>query len=324
MDPAFEAFIQHFPNIRHALLVSHKGPDGDTTGANLALALALEQQGATAVSFCVDVYPEALRFLPSVHRFVHDPKVFDNPNVDTIVVLDSGDLEYAGISALINKNPERKPTLVNIDHHITNVFFGDMNIVDAGAVSTTHVLYNLLSAMQIPLTPDMATCLLTGIVTDTGNFSNLATTHESLRVASELVKRGGRMGTILSHTKHNKTLSSLKLWGRVFSRLKLNPETGQVTTVVYKKDYEECGVDQESGEGISNFLNVLGDVHSILVLKDMGDGFIRGSMRTTREGVDVGKVALQYGGGGHAKAAGFQIKGKIKEEENEWTFEVEG
>lgn len=320
MDPAYESLKELLAKTKKVLLVSHKGPDGDTASANLALALALEQNGTPSVSFCKDPYPESLRFLPAIQRFTQDPAVFNDPTFDAIMVLDSGDLEYAGISDFIHKDVLSRPTLINIDHHITNVFFGDVNVVDSAAVSTTHVLYHLFSAMQLTLTPDIATCLLTGIVTDTGNFSNLATTHESLRVASELVKKGGRMATILSHTKHNKTLSSLKLWGRVFSRLKMDPETGRVTTVVYKKDYEECGVDQESGEGISNFLNVLGDVHSILVLKDMGDGFVRGSLRTTRQGVDVGKVALQYGGGGHTKAAGFQIKGVIKEEENQWTF----
>ncbi|MDD5043785.1 MAG: bifunctional oligoribonuclease/PAP phosphatase NrnA [Patescibacteria group bacterium] len=298
------------------LVVSHQRPDGDTLGANFALCLFLESLNKVFSSFCLHPLPAQFNFLPFSHKLKNDIEIFAG-GADLIIILDSGDLRYAGIEEQI-KNLKTKAVIVNIDHHPTNENFGDLNIVNPGASSTTEILFYLFEVGRIPISRPMATCLLTGILTDTSNFSNPATTADSLNVAAKLLSSGVILGEILPHILKNKSVAGLKVWGEVLSRLKITAN-GLAVTFVTRRDIEENSIDEEAVSGISNFLNNLSGVKAAMFIKEELGGQLRINLRTSHDDVDVSRLAKFFGGGGHKKAAGFAIKGSLKEKDDgEW------
>lgn len=307
-----------FKGADRILIVAHQKPDGDALGSTLALAHYLAHLGKTHVCFCIDEVPRQYSYLPRAKEFITNHEDIQNLHFDVICILDSGDLAYAGVEELIERLQEHKPTIINIDHHPTNTHFGHVNVVHDRASSTSEMIFHFLDFCRHPISQDVATCLLTGILTDTGVFSNLATTPSSLEAASRLLSYGARVKQIMQHTMRNKTLANMRLWGRALSRLKQNPETGVVSTAILQKDFDELGIDDDSTEGISNFLNNLGEAKMIMVYKESKDGKIKVSLRTTQPDVDVSTVAQKYGGGGHRKAAGFTLHGKLQETGTGW------
>ena len=159
----------------------------------------------------------------------------------------------------------------------------------------------------------MATSLLTGIITDTDNFSNPATSAASLKVAGELLRIGANLKLINKKVTQNKTVNLLKLWGEVFSRLNKNESLGLVYTYITRADFERYGISDSEAEGIANFLNNLGEAKIALILKETPDGKVKGSLRTTKDDVDVSSIAQRLSGGGHRKAAGFTTEGTIEQ-----------
>lgn len=312
---AHEAMV----NAKSVLLVSHPNPDADTLAAAAAAYLMCRRRGIEADYFCIDSVPAQYAHLPGTEALRTDPAVFVNKPHQVLAVFDAGDLRFAGISELIPRMPT-KPVIIDFDHHVTNERFGDINIVDVGASSTAEVVHEFLRQNDEPVSRDMATSLLTGILFDTGNFSNPATTHGALDSASDLLLGGAKLHEAARRLTRNKPLSALRLWGRVLSRIKCDPETGFASTAVFLDDVVAEGADPEHIEGLSNFLNTYLDAPATLVLKELPGGKVKGSYRSASD-VDVAALALKHGGGGHKKAAGFTVAGKIVEADNSWKFE---
>ena len=239
-----------------------------------------------------------------------EPAVISDHSIDTIVVVDSGDLRYNGIAELVKDHPA---TIINIDHHVTNERYGDLNLVHPTASSTCEILYHYFYHNHIPLNHRMATSLLTGLTTDTGNFTNAATSASALAVGGELIRSGGNYQLINDETLRNKSVDALRLWGVVLSRLKHEEALGITHTYITKSDLETYHVPENETEGIANFLNNLDNTRVALILKENDGGLVKGSFRTTRDDVDVSAMAKSLGGGGHKKAAGFTVAGTIDE-----------
>lgn len=301
------------------LIVAHKKPDGDTLGAAAAMFNFCKANGILATGFCLDVVPAQYSYMPGTDEFTADPAVFADPRHDVLAVFDAGDLRFAGIADLVAAMPS-KPTIVNFDHHATNERYGAVNVVDVTASSTAEVVYDFLGTVGADIDRAIATCLLTGILTDTGSFSNPATTDTSLEAASELMRRGAKMQEVATRLMRNKSLTSLRLWGQVLARLKYNERLGVASTAIFAKEIEAEGIDEEHVEGISNFLNQFLDAKVVLVLKELPGNKVKGSLRTA-EDIDVSALAKLLGGGGHKKAAGFTIPGRIIETEKGWRVE---
>jgi phosphoesterase RecJ-like protein len=304
---------------KHVLLVSHPKPDGDTLGAGTAMFNYLRRSGIQVTGFCLDKVPSQYAYMPCSEEFTDDKAVFTSGRHDVIAVFDAGDLRFAGVSALIDALSPR-PTLLNFDHHNTNERYGDINILDIKASSTAEVVYDFLRTVGAEIDRDIATSLLTGILTDTGNFSNPATTSTSLGAASDLVRHGAKIQNVANRLIRNKSLISLRLWGSVLGRLKYNEKLGVASTAIFAKEIAEEGIDEEHVEGISNFLNQFLDAKVVLVLKEVSGGKVKGSFRTA-EDIDVSEPAKMLGGGGHKKAAGFTVPGRIVEVANGWRVE---
>ena len=208
---------------------------------------------------------------------------------------------------------------INIDHHVTNGNHGEHNLVIDDASSTCEVLHHFLDYKKA-INKNIAACLLTGIITDTGGFQNMATTPLAVSIASRLMKKGVNINQITKFTLQQKPVNTLKLWGRALSRLKINKKDNVISTIITKKDLDDCNANEEALEGISNFLNEMDEAQNgvVMVLSERELGIIKGSLRTTNELIDVSKLAIILGGGGHKKAAGFSIDGNLKETKDGW------
>lgn len=293
------------------LLVPHQHPDGDALGSCLAFLSYLQGRQKSAKLFCRTNASPRLSFLPRAETLITDESVWSEWQPDLVIVFDSGDLRYAGIADLVaNQTP--RPTVIAIDHHVTNERYGDLNLVDPTASSTAEVLYHLFRAQGIRATREMATALMTGLMTDTDNFTNGATTPSALLVGHELLLAGADRRAILASVFHNKTVGTLKLWGATLSRLARHETLDLVYTHVSMQDIVFHRASENDVDGIANYLNALGEGRATLLLKELPDGAYKGSFRTTRDNVDVSLVAKHLGGGGHKKAAGFTVPGPLK------------
>lgn len=301
---------------RHVLLVAHQKPDGDTSGSALAMAHYLDSSHVPYTPFCVDEIAPHLRYLPKAHEITNDPERWRASQANVVVVFDASDLAYAGISEYVSQLTHPF-TLINIDHHATNRLFGHINLVRTDASSTCEVVHDLLDSNRA-LDKNIATCLLTGLVTDTGSFSNLATTSRAIQAASQLLLTGVDYRQIQESTMRSKSIGSLKLWGRAFERLRIDPESQIAITAITLQDLQEFGLGAESVEGLSNFLNGVHGVRALLVLSERAGGIIKGSLRTMDACTDVSKLAMLMGGGGHKKAAGFTLPGKLEMTDRGW------
>ncbi|MBD3310933.1 MAG: hypothetical protein GF349_00345 [Candidatus Magasanikbacteria bacterium] len=295
---------------KHILLVPHQNPDGDALGSVTAMIRYFDKNKKKYSTYCKTDIPERFDYLPHSHEIGNEDSVWNNSDIDLIIILDSGDLKYAGIDDYIKKI-KNKPKIINIDHHATNEFYGDHNLVLPHASSTAEVLFNYFRYNRIQICKKMATSLLTGIITDTDNFTNAATTVTSLSAASYLIKSGGDLSQIKESILKDRSLASLKLWGVVLSRLTMHEKTEIAHTYLSQKDLKKHKVNEEEAEGIANFLNNLSDGKASLILKEASDNKIKGSLRTTRDDIDVSEIAKKFGGGGHKKAAGFTVDGPM-------------
>ena len=293
------------------LLVPHKNPDGDTLGSVAAMMQYLRRIHKPHVAFCATDISPKLRFLPHIEYITEQADIWQDTDIDLIIVFDSGDLGYAGIDTHV-ASMAVTPTIVNIDHHNTNESFGDLNLVIAHASSTTEILYHFFLLNEVSIDADIATCLLTGLVTDTGNFTNAATTASSLDIAGDLIRRGGNLDLINGWIFRDKSLRSLRLWGAILNRIAKHDDLDIVYTYVTRKDLEEHNVSEHELEELANFLNSIEEGRAGMILKEKEDGTFKGSFRTTHDHVDVSAFAKLFGGGGHKKAAGFTVEGPLE------------
>ncbi len=291
-------------------LFTHKNPDGDAIGSISALGLALKKMGKGVKFFVPGPFPSSLHFLPLP---IFESQYEDN--ADLIIVLDCARLDRVEFSEEISEL--RDVPIINIDHHPQEEGFGDINIIETVFTSTSELVFYLLVDLGIEIDKDLANFLLTGIFSDTGSFMHSNTTKTSLEIAAKLVSRGANIKQIAENTFRRKDIHTLKLWGRVLQRIKNDRENGIVSSIITKKDLEECGATKEDLQGVVSLINTIPEAKAALLLSEEQDQ-IRGSLRSESGGLDVSKVANIFGGGGHVRASGFEIQGKIKETENGW------
>jgi bifunctional oligoribonuclease and PAP phosphatase NrnA len=231
---------------------------------------------------------------------------------DLIITVDCAELSqlrgvYDSHIELFNQIP-----VVNIDHHVSNTHFGKINYVDIMASSTTELILPLLEELTKEegidlIDEDIATLLLTGIITDTGSFQNANTTPRAFEKASELIAYGARQQEIIQFIYKTKQLSQLKLWGRVLSKIQTDDKHRIVWSVVSQQDFRDTGSNEdETGDIIDELMTNAPGAELIILIKEKKDN-ISVSVRTTTPAVDAAKLAETFGGGGHTQAAGFRI-----------------
>jgi len=292
------------------LSISHKRPDGDTLGASCALYLALQQWGKKVDMACIDEVPERFSFLTDMNKVIRE---FDFREYDLIIVSDAGASYMTRYHEVYPDIFKGDVPVINFDHHASNDNFGAVNIVDAACPATTVLLYRVFETWGIHITPAIATALLCGIYNDTGSLMHSNTTIEVFEVSAKLMEKGGKVNTVAKKLFRTTPISTLKLWGRVLENVHVNEE-GVTVSVVTWKDFLECDAGPDEISGVVDFLNSVPNSKFTVLLNEDEKGNIKGSFRTQREDVDVAALAAQFGGGGHRKAAGFTMPGRLHKE----------
>jgi len=234
---------------------------------------------------------------------------------DLIFVLDSGNLEHLG--PLYEQNVEMfyETPVINMDHHASNTDFGNINIVDVTASSTTEIFYEFLDYLEKKynkklITEDIATLLLAGIITDTGSFQHANTSPRAMETAAKLLDLGARQQEVIKNIYKTKKLSTLKLWGIILSKVQVDPVHRMVWSVISKDDLQEAEADPNETEGIIDDLLTNAPGAEVIFLIKQSPDYVSVSMRSTNNQTDVGKFCADNGGGGHVRAAGFKIRDK--------------
>ncbi len=286
------------------VMVSHVKPDGDTLGAGLALGIALKKLGKRVHYFQQDAVPRNLRFLPDT-EFVSRDVPADLP-ADTLWVFgDMSDTARAGefLPKLAREN------ILDIDHHLGNSHFGALNYVLPHECSTGTCVVHLLRGLKVDIDKDIATCLLTTIMTDTGGFMHSNTTPEVLTLSAELMHLGANKEQITEEIFANKRLAALKLLGRALNEAQAEHDGRYIWSFVDEAMLAECGADGEDTEEIVNHLRSVEGVEVSALFKDY-DGDIRVSLRSSGR-VNVQAAASRLGGGGHFRASGLTFVGSL-------------
>jgi len=292
-----------FSRSKNIALISHKNPDGDTIGSNLALRYYWSAFGKNVTSVCVDKPKDYYFNFRDVDKFTTNA---DFCLFDLIVSLDASSLFMLGFEKI-------KPHLC-IDHHISNTRFADFNFVDSEACSTSFVIYRIFKLCGWKITRDIATALLLGIYFDTGSFMHSNTNSDVLRAAFELTKLGADKSKIVKTLFKTMSLPQIKLWGRILERIKLT-EHGITVSVVTASDLKECGASEKEIDRVIDFLNMNEEGKFCVLLAENDNDVIKGSLRSRSDDIDISLISKMFGGGGHKKAGGFSFPGKIIKEE---------
>jgi phosphoesterase RecJ-like protein len=231
---------------------------------------------------------------------------------DLIVAVDTADTALFGKFYTDHIDLFSDTPVLNVDHHISNTRYGQIHLIDPNAASATEVLYAWF--MKVPewkqkITPDMATLLLTGLITDTRSFQNPNTTPRSLEIAAELLEKGARQQEIIQHIYKTKPLSTLKIWGRALNRIQMDANAGIVWSSISREDLQEMEATSKETHGIlDELISTIPNADVHVLFTEVEEGGLKGSARSSAA-IDVSRLAGEaFGGGGHPRAAGFRVK----------------
>lgn len=306
-----QAMMKVIHEAKRVLVICHRGPDGDAIGSLLGIAHLLEQQfPEKKISMhCIDAMPDTFLYLPGIQRVALAPTVETG---DSAVFVDCAEPK---LTELHGTHPQlfdgSVPTVV-IDHHPDNPRFGTVNLVVPQASSTCEIIVQLADLLGWKIPSDIATCLLTGVYTDTGGLLHSNTTSDVYRTVARLLRSGARHQLAVTAVFRTAKLSTLKLWGRVLEKITVTEEGGAISAVT-EGDFRATGADYSELVGAIDYVNAVPGMRFSMILSER-DGKVKGSIRTLREDVDVAAMAGKFSGGGHRKAAGFALPGKLKPE----------
>jgi phosphoesterase RecJ-like protein len=304
---AAEEALARFKEARRVLMPTHQNVDADGLASPLAIMHALSQCGIDVLPVISDgQLPQSLRFLPGIERVcVYGQDTL--PEYDLICLADCSDRRRLGAFYSDDESRIDGPTpIINIDHHVTNDRFGVVNIVEPMAASTAEIVAELLKLWGTRLTAPIAQCLLAGIYGDTLGLRTEATTSRTMRTAAELVDAGANPVPIVDALFRLKPKSTVCLWERALNRVQW---TGAlIWTELTDEILSSCGAQPDQAEGLVNFLAGTEGSRAAAILYPAENGW-RVSMRSLSEEVDVAKIASEFGGGGHPRAAGCTIIG---------------
>lgn len=292
---------------RLVLIPTHQNVDADGLASAIAMQKALAQMDVTALPMVSDgQLPHSLSFLPGID----DVLVYGEdelPDYDLLCLVDCSDRRRLG--DFYADDPNRlsgSVPIVNIDHHVTNDGFGQVNIVMPQAASASEIVADILAEWGTELTTDIAQCLLAGIYGDTLGLRTDSTTSRTMRTSADLVDAGAQPGTIVDALFRIKPRSSVCLWEKSLQGVQYTG--GLIWTEITQKTFAECGATASEAEGMVNFLVGTEGTGAAAILYANDKGW-RVSMRSLPDGIDVANVAAEFGGGGHPRAAGVQIEG---------------
>lgn len=313
----FQAAIKTIGKTQNIAVITHENPDGDALGSAIALTLALQQLGKKVDLICRDVPPEPFSFLPNIEAIQH---VWTVSKHALVMVVDCGDLRRTGFADELAGAARAGQGIINIDHHQKNDLhkIATINLVDFSSSSAAEIVWQLLEQLKVKINKHIATCLLTGIFSDTGGFQHSNTTPRVLEIASLLMRSGARLKTISDNIAHYKSIPALKIWGIALSRLRFHSTWGIITSIITQADLTACQAYYEDLAGCVNLINSVPNAKAAFLLCELPNNIIKVSLRTENNKIDVAQLASLFGGGGIKKAAGFSFSGRFRQVGGRW------
>lgn len=304
--------IEKLKNSERILITTHVNPDPDAIGSGLALYLALNkllEEEKKVVRFVIqDNVPAFLDFLEHSVIIENFGNIQTKYKFDTVISVDCGSKDRIGaVSELITENS----LLINIDHHASNKAFGDLNYLVPTASSTCEIMYDLIKEMGVEMTKDIAECLYSGIVGDTGNFAYSNVSKKTFVIASELVDLGINIEFIARNIYFSKTMPRMKILGLALNNFEFIEDKKLSYFFLSYEDMKKYNGEKEDSEGIVEAIRAYDGCDISLFLREEENGQIKGSLRSKEK--DINHIAAIFNGGGHKKAAGFNTD-KSKEE----------
>jgi phosphoesterase RecJ-like protein len=306
--------INQLKNSRRVLIASHINPDGDAVGSLVAMGEALDVLGIQNTLYNPSPIPAVYRFLPCVERI--QQQIDQTMSYDTAVILDCGSIERIGeVHKILTGVP-----IINIDHHITNSFFGDFQLIDQNACATSELVYRLIKTMSISFNTAMAISIFTGIVTDTGSFRFSNTNQSAFAICNEMVLQGVNPYQVAKHLYGTYSLGRIKLLNLALDSIEIS-HNGKLSIMTLTQGMlNETGTHPEDADGLINYARRIEDVRVAALIQEQSNGHPHSSaskvfhVSLRSDGsVDVAAIAARYGGGGHSAAAGFTIESSIGE-----------
>ncbi len=296
--------VQLIEQQQRFMITSHIRPDGDGLGSGLALYWMLRDLGKEVDVVLRDRVPPAYNVLPASDLVLVQNDV--TQKYDAAFIIECSDVDRPGLPSL------REQFVVNIDHHSTTIPFGDINWIDPTAAAVGEMIYNLCKALGVEVTKEIAECIYTALLTDTGSFHFSNTTERTLKIASELVRRGVEPARISEALFYSGPFSKVKLLGLVLSNIERD-ESGRIAWITMDRAaMYEADACEEDSDGIVNHALSIGEVEAVAFFKELAPGAYRISLRSKGKN-NVAKVAELFGGGGHRNAAGCRIEGDFED-----------
>src|SRR6478672_7879129 len=295
--------IEQIKDSRRLCVVGHIRPDGDCIGSQLAVTLALRALGKNVVCWNQDPVPDKYAFL--------DPeKLFQAPRrghqFDTVIATDCASYERLGKTG---KAITQRKLLINIDHHLSNTKYGDVNWISAREASSGELIYRLMKIAGWKITPQIADCLFTAVSTDTGSFQYSTTKPVTYHTAGELVKLGANLELICDEVYQSYPLSRVRLLKHVYNKFRLTHDDQIAYLWLKQKDFARTGADRSETEGLIDHIRAIAPVVVAIVFEELEPDVTRISLRSKDPKINVNEIAAIFGGGGHSAAAGARIVG---------------
>lgn len=282
------------------MLTSHARPDGDAVGSTLACSEILRQMGKSADVVLRDGVPRVYQQLPFADEVIHAAKV--NGHYDAAVILECDSIQRTRLEGLEGQ------FLISIDHHKSGRPFAHVNWIDPKAVATAELVYKLARAAGVKITPEIATCLYMGVLTDTGSFMFEGTNEHTFELARELVMAGADPARCARHVYFGHSTAKMRLLGSALSVLQREGPLAWIW--VTQEQMERVGAREEDCEGLVNYALSIGDVEVAVFFRELPDGRFRVSLRSKGK-LDVAQIAEEFGGGGHTCASGCSVDGPL-------------
>jgi len=320
---------------KRILIIAHLRPDGDALSSVAAMCLIAKNLGKDTACYCKDKNQELFDYLPGFSEIESDwgqLKLAQGIRVgliekfDLIIVNDCGSLARTALVEEIKEYKKQGGKIIEFDHHPRIDEYADLEIRYPELSSTSELVYNFIIINRIKLSKELADCVLTGILTDTGNLLYPSASEKTLKAVAATLTAGAHYSKIVSYTLKNKDMSVVKMWGLALERLKINQRYQVATAVITRQDIQDIlgneapdsAAESDLFSGLAGFLSNLAGVQAIALVYEDANGFIKGSLRSTPNGFIVDKLARALGGGGHERASGFSFPGHLVKRGNNW------
>ncbi len=308
MRRMYEELAAVIANHEQIGIISHHNPDGDAIGSTIALGLALRALGKQVRLFNQDGVPQRFAFLEGAALVEALPAVFPE-ELTLLIVVDSGDMKRLGDAGELFA--AAAPMLLNIDHHGTNTCYGTLNVVEGEAAACGCVLFRMFRELGWELTLPMATALYAAISTDTGSFQYSSTSAEVMRVAAELIDAGVNVGEVCRQLYQEVSPEAMRVQREVLNNMGFLAGGAVAYYAMPAGRKEELGVGQEATKDLVDIIRVIRGVKAAAIFEAVEGGRVRVSLRSKDPRVNVAQIALAFGGGGHAMAAGIRVRGEL-------------